>query len=66
MCSCVCKILADVELNGLLHLVTLFLEEFDYTARVQYVLHTTGCVRVFKTPHQRSIFSVPDKSFFKL
>ena len=34
---------AHKELFGLLHLFTLFYEEFDYTARVQHVLHTTGC-----------------------
>ena len=28
---------------GLFHLFTLVLEEFDYAARVQHVLHTTGC-----------------------
>ena len=27
-------------------LFTLFLEDFDYTARVQHVLHTTGCSSV--------------------
>ena len=27
---------------GLFHLFTLLLEEFDYTARVQQVLHATG------------------------
>ena len=33
---------AHVELFGLFHLFTLILDEFDYTARVQHVLHTTG------------------------
>ena len=37
------RIPAHAELFGLFHLFTLFLEEFDYTARVQHVLHTTGC-----------------------
>ena len=34
---------AHAELFGRFHLFTLFLEEFDYTARVQHVLQTTGC-----------------------
>ena len=36
--------LAHAELLGLLHLFTLFLEKFDYTARVQRDLHVAvGC-----------------------
>ena len=42
ICGRLFRIPAHAELFGLFHLFTLFLEEFDYTARVQYVLHTTG------------------------
>ena len=41
MCGRLFLIPAHAELFGLFHLFTLFLEEFDYTARVQHVLHTT-------------------------
>ena len=37
------RIHGHAELFGLFHLFTLFLEEFGYTARLQHVLHTTGC-----------------------
>ena len=40
--GCLFRISAHAELFGLFHLFTLFLEEFDYTARVQHVLHPTG------------------------
>ena len=33
---------AHAELFGLLHLFPLYLEEFDYTVRIQHVLRTTG------------------------
>ena len=36
------RIYAHAKLFGLFHLFTLFLEEFDYTARIQHVLQTTG------------------------
>ena len=36
-------IYAHAIIFGLFHLFTLFLGEFDYTARVQHVLQTTGC-----------------------
>ena len=36
------EVLAHAELFGLFYLFTLFLEQFDYTARVQRVLYTTG------------------------
>ena len=36
------RIPAHAELIGLFPLFTLFLEEFDYTSRVQHVLRTTG------------------------
>ena len=42
ICGRLFRIPAHVEHFGLFHLFTLFLEEFDYTARVQHVLHTTG------------------------
>ena len=38
ICSRLFRILAYAELFGIFHLFTLFLEEFDYTARVQHVL----------------------------
>ena len=41
ICGRLFRIPAHAELIGLFHLFTLFLEEFDYTARVQHVLHTT-------------------------
>ena len=34
------RILAHAELFGIFHLFTVFLEEFDYTARVQHALVT--------------------------
>ena len=42
ICGRLFGIPAHAELFGLLHLLTLFLEEFDYTASIQQVLHTTG------------------------
>ena len=43
ICGRLFRIPAHAELFDLLHLFTLFLEEFDYSARVQHVLHTTRC-----------------------
>ena len=43
ICGRLFRIPAHAELFNLLHLFTLFLEEFDYSARVQHVLHTTRC-----------------------
>ena len=42
VCDHLFRIPAHAEFFGIFHLFTLFLEEFDYTARVQHVLHTTG------------------------
>ena len=42
ICGRLFRIPAHAELFGLFHLFTLFLKEFDYTAREQHVLHTTG------------------------
>ena len=42
ICGPLFRIHAHAERFGLFHLFTLFLEEFDYTTRVQHVLHTTG------------------------
>ena len=39
ICSCVFRIFVHTELFGLFLLFALFLEEFDYTATVQHVLH---------------------------
>ena len=39
---CVYEILAHAELFGLFHLFTLFLEEIDYTAKVQHWLQLGG------------------------
>ena len=39
--DCLLRIPTHAEMFGLFHLFTLFLEEFDYTAREQNVLHTT-------------------------
>ena len=38
ICSRLFRILAHADLFGIFHLFTLFLEEFDYTARVQHAL----------------------------
>ena len=46
ICGRLFRIPAHAELFGLLHLFTLFLEEFDYTARAQHALHTIGYSRV--------------------
>ena len=43
ICGRLFRIPAHAELFSLFHLFTLFLDEYDYTARVQHVLHTTGC-----------------------
>ena len=42
ICGRLFRIPAHAELFGLFLLFTLLLEEFDYIARVQHVLHTTG------------------------
>ena len=42
ICGRLFRIPAHAELSGLFHLFALFLKEFDYTARVQFVLHITG------------------------
>ena len=41
ICGRLFRIHAHAEFFGLFHLFTLFLEEFDYIARVQHVLHIT-------------------------
>ena len=42
ICGRLFRIPTHAELFGRVHLFTVFLEEFDYTARVQHDLHTTG------------------------
>ena len=43
ICGHLFRIPAHAELFGLFHLFTMCLEEFDYTAGVQHILHATGC-----------------------
>ena len=45
ICSRLFEIHGHAEHFDLFHLFTLFLRDFDYTARVQHVLHTTGSRR---------------------